>query len=225
MPRRILLADDHETVRKGLRSILGVRPDWEICGEAADGREAVEQATLLKPDLVIMDIGMPGLDGLGATRQIIRQLPGTEVLILTMHDSEQIVWEVLDAGARGFVMKSDAGRELIAAAEALLEHKLSLTSKISEILLRAYLSKSPRADSTQLTVREQETLELLAEGKNQQGNRRGPPHQRQDSGGAPGPAHEKAQPAKYGRIDAPRGAERHHPALSLMLKYRFLWLT
>jgi DNA-binding NarL/FixJ family response regulator len=165
MPRRILLADDHETVRKGLRSILGVRPDWEICGEAADGREAVEQATLLKPDLVIMDIGMPGLDGLGATRQIIRQLPGTEVLILTMHDSEQIVWEVLDAGARGFVMKSDAGRELIAAAEALLEHKLSLTSKISEILLRAYLSKSPRADSTQLTVREQETLELLAEGK------------------------------------------------------------
>ncbi len=165
MPRRILLADDHETVRKGLRSILGARPDWEICGEAANGREAVEQAKLLHPDLVIMDIGMPGLNGLGATRQIIRNLPGTEVLILTMHDSEQIVWEVLDAGARGFVMKSDAGLELIAAVEALLEHKLSLTSKISEILLQVYLSKSPRADSTQLTVREQETLELLAEGK------------------------------------------------------------
>jgi DNA-binding NarL/FixJ family response regulator len=139
MPRRILLSDDHETVRKGLRSILGARPDWEICGEAANGREAVEEAK--------------------------RLLPGTEVLILTMHDSEQIVWEVLDAGARGFVMKSDAGRELIAAAEALLEHKLSLTSRISEILLRAYLSKTPRADSSQLSVREQETLELLAEGK------------------------------------------------------------
>jgi DNA-binding NarL/FixJ family response regulator len=165
MPRRILLADDHETVRKGLRSILGARPDWEICGEAANGREAVEEAKRLLPDLVIMDIGMPGLNGLGATRQIIRELPGTEVLILTMHDSEQIVWEVLDAGARGFVMKSDAGRELIAAAEALLEHKLSLTSRISEILLRAYLSKTPRADSSQLSVREQETLELLAEGK------------------------------------------------------------
>ena len=165
MPRRILLADDHETVRKGLRAILGARPDWEICGEATDGREAVEQARRLLPDLVIMDIGMPGLNGLGATRQIIRELPGTEVLILTMHDSEQIVWEVLDAGARGFVMKSDAGRELIAAAEALLEHRLSLSSKISEILLRAYLSKSPRPDSSQLSVREQETLELLAEGK------------------------------------------------------------
>jgi DNA-binding NarL/FixJ family response regulator len=165
LPRRILLADDHETVRKGLRSILGARPDWEICGEATNGREAVEQAARFKPDLVIMDIGMPGLNGLGATRQIIRELPGTEVLILTMHDSEQIVWEVLDAGARGFVMKSDAASQLIAAAEALLEHKLSLTSKISEILLRAYLSKSPRADSAQLSVREQETLELLAEGK------------------------------------------------------------
>src|ERR1035437_1904609 len=165
MPRRILLADDHETVRKGLRSILGARPDWEICGEAANGREAVEEAKRLLPDLGIMDIGMPGLNGLGATCQIIRELPGTEVLILTMHDSEQIVWEVLDAGARGFVMKSDAGRELIAAAEALLEHKLSLTSRISEILLRAYLSKTPRADSSQLSVREQETLELLAEGK------------------------------------------------------------
>jgi len=164
MPCRILLADDHETVRKGLRSILGGRPDWEICGEANNGREAVEEARRLLPDLVIMDIGMPGLNGLGATRQIVRELPGTEVLILTMHDSEQIVWEVLDAGARGFVLKSDAADHLIAAAEALLEHKLSLTNRISEILLRAYLSKSPRADSSELTVREQETLELLAQG-------------------------------------------------------------
>ena len=164
MPCRILLADDHETVRKGLRSILGGRPDWEICGEANNGREAVEEARRLLPDLVIMDIGMPGFNGLGATRQIVRELPGTEVLILTMHDSEQIVWEVLDAGARGFVLKSDAADHLIAAAEALLEHKLSLTNRISEILLRAYLSKSPRADSSELTVREQETLELLAQG-------------------------------------------------------------
>ena len=160
-----MLADDHEIVRRGLRSILGTRPDWEICGEAADGREAVDEAKRLLPDLVIMDIGMPGLNGLGATRQIIRDLPGTEVLILTMHQSEQIVWEVLDAGARGFVMKSDAGSDLVAAAEALLEHKLSLTGKISELLLRAYLSKAPRPEESELTVREQETLELLAEGK------------------------------------------------------------
>ena len=165
MQRRILLADDHEIVRRGLRSILGTRPDWEICGEAADGREAVDEAKRLLPDLVIMDIGMPVLNGLGATRQIIRELPGTEVLILTMHQSEQIVWEVLDAGARGFVLKSDAGSDLVAAAEALLEHKLSLTGKISELLLRAYLSQTPRPEESELTVREQETLELLAEGK------------------------------------------------------------
>jgi DNA-binding NarL/FixJ family response regulator len=165
MQRKILLADDHEVVRRGLRSILAARADWEICGEATNGREAVDEATRLRPDLVIMDIGMPGLNGLGATRQIIRELPGTEVLILTMHQSEQIVWEVLDAGARGFILKSDASSDLVAAAEALLEHKLSLTSKISELLLRAYLGKTPRSDDTELTVREQETLELLAEGK------------------------------------------------------------
>jgi DNA-binding NarL/FixJ family response regulator len=169
MQRRILLADDHEIVRRGLRSILGTRPDWEICGEAADGREAVDEAKRLLPDLVIMDIGMPVLNGLGATRQIIRELPGTEVLILTMHQSEQIVWEVLDAGARGFVLKSDAGSDLVAAAEALLEHKLSLTGKISELLLRAYLSQAPRPEESELTVREQETLELLAEGKSNKG--------------------------------------------------------
>jgi DNA-binding NarL/FixJ family response regulator len=164
MPHRILLVDDHEVVRKGLRSILETRPGWEVCGEAANGRDAIEQAKLLQPDLVVMDISMPGLNGLGATRHILKEVPTTEVLILTMHESEQIVWEVLDAGARGFVLKSDAGRHLIAAAEALLEHKLSLTSKTTEILLRSYLSHPPQPESDKLTVRELETLELLAEG-------------------------------------------------------------
>ena len=165
MTYRILLVDDHEVVRKGVRSIFEIRPDWDICGEAADGREAVEEAKRLKPDLVVMDIGMPGLNGLGATRHILRDLPSTQVLILTMHESEQIVWEVLDAGARGFVLKSDAGRELIGAVEAILDHKLSLSSKVSEILLRSYLNKPPQPEAGKLTVREEETLELLAEGK------------------------------------------------------------
>jgi len=165
MTYRILLVDDHEVVRKGVRSIFEMRPDWDICGEATDGREAVEEAKRLKPDLVVMDIGMPGLNGLGATRHILRDLPSTQVLILTMHESEQIVWEVLDAGARGFVLKSDAGRELIGAVEAILDHKLSLSSKVSEILLRSYLNKPPQPEAGKLTVREEETLELLAEGK------------------------------------------------------------
>ena len=165
MTYRILLVDDHEVVRKGVRSIFEMRPDWDICGEATDGREAVEEAKRLKPDLVVMDIGMPGLNGLGATRHILRDLPSTQVLILTMHESEQIVWEVLDAGARGFVLKSDAGRELIGAVEAILDHKLSLSSKVSEILLRSYLNKPPQPEAGKLTVCEEETLELLAEGK------------------------------------------------------------
>jgi DNA-binding NarL/FixJ family response regulator len=168
MPNRILLVDDHEVVRKGLRSILETRPGWQVCGEAANGRDAIEQAKRLTPDLVVMDIGMPSLNGLGATREVLKAVPSTEVLILTMHESEQIVWEVLNAGARGFVLKSDAGRELIAAAEALLEHKLSLTSKITEILLKSYLARPPQPESDKLSLREQETLELLAEGKTTQ---------------------------------------------------------
>src|ERR1043166_1325807 len=110
MAVRILLVDDHDVVRSGVRAILGAQPEWEICAEAANGREAVEQAKKLKPDVVIMDISMPELNGIGATRHIMRELPKTEVLILTMYESERLVREVLDAGARGYVLKSDAMR-------------------------------------------------------------------------------------------------------------------
>src|ERR1043166_662105 len=111
MAVRILLVDDHDVVRSGVRAILGAQPEWEICAEAANGREAVEQAKKLKPDVVIMDISMPELNGIGATRHIMRELPKTEVLILTMYESERLVREVLDAGARGYVLKSDAMRD------------------------------------------------------------------------------------------------------------------
>ena len=116
---RIFIADDHEVVRKGLMSLLQAQPDWEVCGEAADGREAVEKAQQLKPDVVILDIGMPSLNGLEATRQILKTNPQARVLILTLHDSDQVVREVLNAGARGFLLKSDAARDLVAAVEAL----------------------------------------------------------------------------------------------------------
>src|SRR2546429_2686174 len=112
---RIFIADDHEVVRKGLCALLQAQPDWEVCGEAADGREAVEKAQQMKPDVVILDIGMPSLNGLEATRQILKTNPHAKVLILTLHDSDQVVREVLNAGARGFLLKSGAARDLVAA--------------------------------------------------------------------------------------------------------------
>src|SRR5207245_4556338 len=111
---RIFIADDHEVVRKGLMSLLQAQPDWEVCGEAADGREAVEKAQQLKPDVVILDIGMPSLHGLEAIRQILKSNPQAKVLILTLHASDQVVRDVLNAGARGFMVESDAAREMAA---------------------------------------------------------------------------------------------------------------
>lgn len=166
---RILVADDHEVVRHGVRSLLEGHPGWEVCAEAADGREAVEKAIQLKADVVILDIGMPNLNGLEATRQILRSVPQARVLILTMHESEQVVREVLEAGARGFLLKSDAGRDLVAAVEALQRHKTFFTSKVAEMVLESFLKNKPRpANETEreiLTPREREIVQLLAEGK------------------------------------------------------------
>lgn len=166
---RILVADDHEVVRHGVRSLLEGHHGWEVCAEAADGREAVEKAIQLKADVVILDIGMPNLNGLEATRQILRSVPQARVLILTMHESEQVVREVLEAGARGFLLKSDAGRDLVAAVEALQRHKTFFTSKVAEMVLESFLKNKPRpANETEreiLTPREREIVQLLAEGK------------------------------------------------------------
>ena len=116
---RILIADDHEVVRKGIRALLEGHPGWEVCGEAVDGRDAVEKAREFSPDLALLDIGMPNLNGLDAARQILKAAPRTRVLILSMHNSDQVVREVLEVGARGFILKSDAARDLVAAVEAL----------------------------------------------------------------------------------------------------------
>jgi DNA-binding NarL/FixJ family response regulator len=165
---RILLADDHEIVRQGLRIVLQDRSDWEICGEAANGREAVRKATELEPDVVILDISMPELNGLEATRQIIKAVPKTEVLILTVHDSENLITEILEAGARGYILKSDASKHLIEAIESLLLRKPFFTQKVSEMVLDGYLSDRPPLKGEprrRLTPRETEVLQLLAEGK------------------------------------------------------------
>lgn len=166
---RILVVDDHEVVRKGLISLLQSQPDWQVCGEAADGREAVEKAQQLKPDVVILDIGMPSLNGLEATRQILKTNPQARVLILTLHDSDQVVREVLNAGARGFLLKSDAARDLVAAVEALRRDKTYFTSKVATMVLEGYLKGTPGTVATtnrsRLTPREREIVQLLAEGK------------------------------------------------------------
>ena len=168
-PLRILIADDHEIVRRGLRALLETRPGWEVAGEAVTGRQAVEEARRLAPDVIIMDITMPEMNGLEATRQIRKEVPDAEVLVLSVHDSEQLVREVLEAGARGYVLKSDAGRDLVAAVESLCQHKPFFTAKVSEMMLEGFL-KGGAIDATKtsfgvLTARERQIVQLLAEGK------------------------------------------------------------
>lgn len=169
---RLLIADDHEIVRHGLRVLLESQPGWVVVDEAAHGREAVEKASKLQPDVVVLDISMPELNGLEATRHILRAIPGAEVLILTVHESDQLVREVLEAGARGYVLKSDAGRDLIAAVQALSQHNPFFTSKVAEVLLAGYLQSGTPAEAQEgnkprrvLSAREREVVQLLAEGK------------------------------------------------------------
>jgi len=167
MPLRILVADDHHVVRTGLRTLLETERGWQVCAEAANGREAVEKARALRPDVAVLDIGMPLLNGVEATRQIRKLSPKTEVLILTMHDSEVLIQEVLRAGARGYVLKDDADRNLIAAVDALRQHKPYLSSRVSGVFSKTVrsLGEDSAPDRRRLTPREREVLQLLAEGK------------------------------------------------------------
>ncbi|HKV64026.1 MAG TPA: response regulator transcription factor [Candidatus Acidoferrum sp.] len=169
MPVRILVADDHQVVRTGLRALLESKTGWQVCAEASNGREAVEKAGQLKPDVAVLDIGMPLLNGVEATRQIRKLSPQTEILILTMHDSEQLVQEVLAAGAHGYILKDDADRNLIAAVDALRRHKPYLSSRLSEAVSNVGSSedgsKFSQSSRSRLTPREREIVQLLAEGK------------------------------------------------------------
>ena len=165
---RILIADDHAVVRRGVRAILESQPGWEVCGEVANGREAVEEVKRLKPDVVVLDVTMPELNGLEATRQILKDAPHTEVLILTMHSSEAVAGEALRAGARGVVLKSDADHELVLAVEALRAHKPYLTPQVAEFVLDRYVGQTPEANrvpANALTSREREVIQLVSEGK------------------------------------------------------------
>jgi DNA-binding NarL/FixJ family response regulator len=165
---RIVLADDHDVVRRGLRELLNEQPGWEVVGEAMTGRQAVELARALVPHIAVIDLTMPELNGLEATRQIRKALPNTEVLIFTMHESEQLIREVLAAGARGYLLKSDAARHVVSAIESLARHKPYFTGKVSETILETFLRRDASDTATGndiLTGREREIIQLLAEGR------------------------------------------------------------
>jgi DNA-binding NarL/FixJ family response regulator len=166
-PVRILIADDHELVRRGLAAELGQMPGWQVAAEAANGQQAVDLAHRLKPDLIVLDLSMPELNGLAATRRILEADPAARILILTAHESEQLVREVLAAGALGYVLKSDAGRVLVTALQSLLVGAPFFTSKVARVVLDGYLrSPTPEPSGTSiLSAREQEIVQLLAEGK------------------------------------------------------------
>jgi DNA-binding NarL/FixJ family response regulator len=166
---RILIVDDHEIVRRGLKALLESRTGWVVCGEAATGREAVALAAEHRPDIVIMDIKMPELNGLEATRQIRRILPKTEIVVLSLHYSDQLVREIVEAGARAYVLKSDAGRDLLTAVEALANKRTFFTSGAAQFLIDGFRNPAPATQTPlmykSLTAREREIVQLLAEGK------------------------------------------------------------
>lgn len=162
---RIIIADDHALVRRGLRSVLEAQTNWTVCGEAEDGREAVKLALKLRPDIVLLDVTMPELNGLDAARQICRRLPGTPVLILTMHESEELCGEAIRAGASGCVLKSDSPRQLLAAVEAVAGGEKYFTRATGH----ARPSGEQRLGTggpvlPRLSAREREIVQLLAEG-------------------------------------------------------------
>ena len=166
---RIVVADDHPLMRRGICDLLESEPGWKVVAEASNGREAVEAMTGSKPDVLVIDLAMPELNGLTATREILRALPKTEVVLLTMHNTEQVIREVLESGARGFVLKSDAGQNLVAAVKAVAAGKPFFTPNVADVVLKGYLRSNSKSGSKAnlpvLTTRELQVMQLLAEGK------------------------------------------------------------
>ena len=169
LPLRILIADDHDVMREGTRAVIERQPGWELCGLASTGREAVAQALHLQPDVVIMDMTMPDLNGLDAAVQIKRRLPRTEILMFTGHETDELIRDAFKAGVKSFIFKSEAHTFLIDAIQSLSQHKPFFTNKVSEILFADMLnrSESDRSESRpgqRLSAREREIVQLLSEG-------------------------------------------------------------
>jgi DNA-binding NarL/FixJ family response regulator len=166
---RILVADHHPIFRFGLCSLIGTHEDWEVCGEACDGRDAIEKSRQLKPDLVILDICMPKLNGVDAARRILKENPEQQILVLTDVDSEDVVRDCLEVGVRGWVFKSDRVDDLTVAVEALRQHKASFSLRVADLIMEGYLERQragPDAPKVpKLSLREREVVQLVGEGK------------------------------------------------------------
>ena len=161
---RILIADDHEIVRKGVRDVIEAHPGWEVCGEAADGQQALEIALREKPDVAVLDVSLPLLNGVALTRRLRKDCPATGVLLFTMHDDDETVSGALAAGARGYVLKTDSEQHLEAAISALGANRPYFSSLVSELLLDAAMNERKRSRLESFTIRELEVAQLIAEG-------------------------------------------------------------
>jgi two-component system, NarL family, response regulator NreC len=169
-PLRILIADDHDVMRQGTRAVIEREPGWEVCGIASTGREVVAQALQLQPDIVVMDMTMPELNGLDAAIQIKRQLPSTEILMFTAHETDDLIRDAFEAGVKSFIFKSEAHHFLVEAIESLARHKPFFTAKVSQILFSRILNRAEgmrdaAEPGERLTAREREIVQLVAEGK------------------------------------------------------------
>ncbi len=163
--RRIMIVDDHDAVRRGVRHLVETKPYYQVIGEASDGRSAIDLAHETNPDIAILDYSLPELNGLDLAHLLKREFPRIEILLYTMHDREEIIMDVLRAGVRGFVLKSDTERHLIAALDALSIHRPYFSGAISETLLDKFLETKPQPSASNLTHREREVVQQIAEGR------------------------------------------------------------
>ena len=215
MTTRILIADDHDVVRSGLRTVLEGQPNWEVVAEAADGNEAIFKAIETRPDIAVVDYSLPLINGIGVTRQIRARLPKTEILIFTMLDDETIMEELVRAGARGYLLKSDAARELISAIESLRVHRPYFTTKASEALLKSHLSSSERTGPT-LTEQRAQLGPTSCRRTHEQGRRSPSRYKHQDGGDTPRDRHAQAQSHIVCRLGALRDPQQ--PRGGMMLR-------
>ena len=162
---QILIADDHDIVRRGVRGIIEAHPDWEVCCEAADGDSVLNLVRLHRPDIAILDVSLPGLNGIAVTRQLRQACPETEVLLFTMHDDNETVSGGLAAGARGYILKNDGDEQLVSAIAALGNHRPYFSAVVSELLLDAAMNDRKKSRLESFTVRELEVAQLIAEGE------------------------------------------------------------